>query len=120
MTEEELMEHFNDPLYFGRPQEYDLEIKGSNVSCGDYLTLFLKYSQDNEHLESLFFESDACSLCTASTSIFLKWINEQNLNLKDIHTLDEEKIFELLGFKPSMNRIKCCTLCIKTLKAFED
>jgi nitrogen fixation NifU-like protein len=116
MSEEELLEHFKNPNNYGRPEKCDLEIKGLNVSCGDYLTLFVGMDRDRKKVERLSFESSACSVCVAATSVFTNWANSTGLEIKDLWELNEEKIFELLGFKPSMSRIKCCTLCIKTLK----
>jgi nitrogen fixation NifU-like protein len=95
---------------------------GFNPACGDEVTVFVRQTPEQK-IEAVSFESQACAICTASTSLMTTQVKgksrEQALALQrrfiDFLTRDapEEGLGNLQalgGVKKFPQRLKCATL----------
>ena len=126
-----IMEHYQNPLhrYVVEDDNY-IKVNTSNSSCIDNLDLFLKIN--NNIIEDVSFEGEACVISISSTNIlinlligktkedgiyiidnYLKMINEEEY---DKEVLKELMVFDDTSKQPS--RIKCATLSANGIKKF--
>jgi nitrogen fixation NifU-like protein len=95
---------------------------GYNPACGDEVTVFVRQTPGHD-IEAVSFESQACAICTASTSLMTTQVKgksrEEALALQrrfiDFFTKDypEEglgNLQALAGVKKFPQRLKCATL----------
>ena len=132
----ELEELYNDVImdhYTLSPNKKDLidctsEMKGTNPSCGDEITLKIKVN--NDIIEDMAFLGTGCAISISSTSIMIDLIRGKNIKeafeiiknfrnminkeAENIDSLEEAVIFENISNMPA--RIKCATLCYNTLE----
>lgn len=112
MYKDEILDLYKHPLNEGKIEDADIIKEGENPSCGDHLTIYANLEKNN--IKDIKHESDACAICTASTSILTEEI--QNKSRKEILDLDKDWMLEKLGIDVSPMRMKCALLGLKTLQ----
>ena len=111
MYRDEILDLYNNPRNSGKIEDADLVLQGENPSCGDTLTLYLN---QNGEIEEIKHDSDACAICTASTSILTEEVKD--LNVEEVMKLDKDWMLEKLGIDISPMRMKCALLGLETLQ----
>lgn len=119
-----IMEHYEHPrnheLVENNP-EYK-EINMDSETCIDNINIQAKFNDDS--IEDIRFDGEACAICTSSTSIMTELligktfdeanhIIEQYMNMIYEKDYDEDLLEEAIAFKNThkqANRIKCATL----------
>ena len=64
---EQVLAHSRAPQHFGRIDDADLVVAGSNPLCGDSLQVYI--ALDGERLRELAFEGHGCAISVASASM---------------------------------------------------
>lgn len=112
-----ILDHYHEPVNFGKPEHFDIELSESNGSCGDAFTFYFSLSQNK--LLSMHFEGEGCAISTAACSILSEAI--KNKSLSQIEKFSSEDLSNLLGIHPSPARAKCLQLPLRAVKqAIED
>lgn len=81
-----LLEHANHPSHNGEMGNYDFENTAENSSCGDKITLMLKFDKDDQILDASW-TGKGCAIAKASADILcctLLQENSDNLILDEI------------------------------------
>lgn len=112
MYRDEILDLYNNPRNSGKIEDADIIKEGDNPSCGDHLTLYANIEE--EKIVEIKHESDACAICTASTSILTEEV--KGLSKEEIQELDKDWMLEKLGIEVSPMRMKCALLGLKTLQ----
>lgn len=112
MYKDEILDLYKNPRNSGKIDDPTLELEGENPGCGDQLKLYATLEEDI--IIKTTHESDACAICTASTSILTEEIG--GLTKKEILDLDKDWMLEKLGIEVSPMRMKCALLGLKTLQ----
>lgn len=105
--------------------------KGHNPSCGDEITLEIKFNEDI--IEDLAFTGQGCAISQASTSImidlikgkskeeglklvetFISMIKREITNEEELEILEDAFVFKNISNMPA--RVKCAILAWHTLK----
>lgn len=100
-----------------------IKINTNNESCIDNLDIYVKLSDDNK-IEDIKFDGEACVICISSTSIMIKSLIGKNvdeakiiinnyLNMIDEKEYDEKLLGELNVYNDTYkqpSRKKCATL----------
>ena len=110
MYRDEILDLYKNPRNSGKIQDADHVLEGENPSCGDQLTLYIDKKEGE--ISDIKHESDACAICTASTSILTEEV--KGLNIEEINDLNREWMLEKLGIDISPMRMKCALLALKT------
>ena len=122
-----MIQHGNNPLNFGKPQEYEHTEEGFNALCGDKINIYFS-SIDNKEV-NFSFVSVGCIICKASGSLMTKELNKKDLenieasidnamiginkgNLKDDFFSNE--LMTLNQIKNFPSRLKCALIPWKT------
>jgi len=125
-----VLDHSRHPRNFQRLEPADRVVVGHNPLCGDKITLYLRF--DDEQINNLTFEGTGCAISMASASIMSESLSHQTI---DDAQSEIDKIMQqfqssapdqaplggdmaaLDGVRAFPSRIKCATLAWKTLEA---
>ncbi len=112
MYRDEILDLYNNPRNSGIIEDSDIELEGENPSCGDHLTLYANL--EDGKITEIKHESEACAICSASTSILTEEV--EGLSIEEVNDLDQDWMLEKLGIEVSPMRMKCALLGLKTLQ----
>ena len=109
----------------------DKEEHGHNPSCGDDITLQIKF--DGEEISKISFTGHGCAISQASTSImidllkgktkkeakilidiFIKMVNGEKIEDNELEKIGDARAFKNISKIPA--RVKCATLAWETMK----
>jgi len=127
-----VLDHSRRPRNYGEMPDADVHVHGDNPSCGDEITLHLKFDA-NRDIGDVAFTGNGCSLCMASASMMTQKIkNKSRANAEALwnefhHMLTAEKepdqlddklgdLQVLIGVRKFPMRVKCATLPWQALK----
>ena len=132
LYQEVIFDHNRNPRNFRVMQDADREVEGFNPLCGDRLTLYLKFA-DNNVIEDASFQGSGCAISTASVSLMTEIVKgksaaEATQLFETFHKMttgqDDEidmqaigKLAVLAGVCEYPARVKCATLAWHTLDA---
>ncbi len=128
-----ILDHNRSPRNFGRLEPADAAATGHNPLCGDRLELTLR--MDGDRLKELRFEGQGCAISVASASLMSEAVT--GLPRADIERLEQQvhalltqpgyqspqdlgKLLALAGVHEFPVRVKCASLCWRTLQAALD
>ncbi len=123
---EVILEHARRPRNFGELPDATCHIHGDNPTCGDEVTLHVKFGE-NQDISEVTFTGSGCSICMASASIMTQKIKKRSRTeaadlwnrFQDLLKLDAEptdlddtlgELQALQGVRKFPMRIKCATL----------
>lgn len=106
-----ILEHHRFPRHKGRLNRASMSTEGTNASCGDKVTLTLKW--DGKKLANARFHGEGCALSLASCDILLEHVI--GMTATKIATLTPGDMYDLLGVAVNPGRSACALLCLKTL-----
>lgn len=112
MYRDEILDLYKNPRNSGKIEDADIQEEGDNPSCGDHLTIYAIL--EDGKVSEIKHESEACAICTASTSILTEEV--EGLSVDEIKNLDHDWMLEKLGIEVSPMRMKCALLGLKTLQ----
>lgn len=118
-----ILEHYQNPVNKGLIENEDyVKINMNNESCIDEVDLMIKFN--NNKIEDIRFDGEACAICTSSTSIMIDTLKGKTLNeakeiinnFKDMldekefnkDVLEQALVYEDISKQP--NRKKCALL----------
>jgi nitrogen fixation NifU-like protein len=112
-----LLDHYQRPRHRGALEDADVQMPGGNPGCGDVVTVYLKATEDHEHIEDVSYEGEGCTISMAASSMLLEEVVEGNLTMEQVLEMDYNEMIEKLGRQIVASRPKCATLGLGTLKA---
>ena len=113
-----ILDHYENPRHRGKLDDATVTIKGGNPGCGDVITAYLKLDPtDNDRVINVSFDGQGCTISQAAASILSERII--GLPLAEVTALDHEAFIEDLGREVVVNRLRCATLALNTVKAAE-
>ena len=112
-----LLDHYQRPRHRGALEDADVQMPGGNPGCGDVVTVYLKGSDDHEHIEDVSYNGEGCTISMAASSMLLEEVVAGNLTMDEILEMDYNEMIEKLGRQIVASRPKCATLGLGTLKA---
>lgn len=111
-----ILDHYENPRHRGKLEDATVAIKGGNPGCGDIITAYLKLDPaDHDRVLDVSFEGEGCTISQAAASILSEQII--GLPLAEVTALDHEAFIEDLGREVVVNRLRCATLALNTVKA---
>jgi len=136
LYKEVVLDHCRRPRNFGELPDADAHVHGDNPSCGDEITLHVKFGANNDIADAAFTGS-GCSLCMASASMMTQkikqrptadaealWASLHGLLTAEVEPEPDDKLGELQvlqGVRKFPMRVKCATLPWQALRqAFAD
>jgi nitrogen fixation protein NifU and related proteins len=111
-----ILDHYENPRHRGKLKDATVTMKGGNPGCGDIIEVYLKVDE-NDRIADVSFEGEGCTISQAAASILSEQIIGQTL--EDVKNMDHTQFIEDLGREVVINRLKCATLALNTVKAAE-
>lgn len=110
--QENILDHYKHPHRKGALLEYDAKEEGTNPSCGDELTLYVKYA--DEKISDLGFTGEGCAISQAAMSM----LGERLIGMtrEDAGKLSGQDMYDMLGVAVGPQREKCALLPLRTLQ----
>ena len=126
-----ILDHSRRPRNFGELPGADVDIDADNPSCGDEITLHLKFGADDK-IEGVSFTGSGCSICMASASMMTQKLKKKSRaessalmhTFHDMLTAEQETeppaslgdLGLLKGVRKFPLRVKCATLAWHALE----
>src|SRR5258707_2141325 len=111
-----ILDHYEHPRHHGPMPDATVSIKGGNPGCAHIVTGHRKLDQDYRITDASF-EGEGCPISQAAASILSEQIIGKTL--EDVNNMDHNQFVDDLGRDVVINRLKCATLALNTVKAAE-
>lgn len=109
---EQLLEHYRQPDYAGRPAKFDWSWRDLNASCGDSCEVFVR--MDGEKVAEARFEGHGCAVSIAAADLLMgAAVGQEAATLSAWQFAD---ITRLLGVPIGPARQKCASLALQSLQ----
>ncbi len=113
LYQEQILDHYKHPRNKGYLEDADVREKGHNASCGDTLTLHLKW--EGERLANVMFEGLGCAISQSGASMLTEYVKGKSR--AEISALSSAIMTELYGVEVGPQREKCAMLAYGTLRS---
>lgn len=111
-----ILDHYEHPRNRGPLASADVVMKGGNPGCGDIVTLYVRLDGD-ERISEITFEGEGCTISQAAASMLTEMAVGKSL--AEVEQMNAADFVEALGREIVINRLRCATLALNTLKAAE-
>lgn len=120
---EEILEHYREPLNFGRLKKFDKSSKQLNPFCGDEIEMFVEFKNGDvlqgeafkgEALQKIKFVGKGCAISIAAGSILTEFAKGKRKT--QLTKFSEKDMLKLLGIEVSETRKKCALLPLFVLR----
>lgn len=109
-----ILDHSQDPQNKGRLADADVQLGGGNPGCGDLITIYLKFD-DDDRVTDVSFEGEGCTISQAGGSIVTDLV--KGLTVSEIAELGTQTMFDEMGEEVVKSRVRCATLALGTMQA---
>lgn len=106
------MDHARSPRNKGVLPDADTVQKGNNPSCGDQMTLYIKY--DGDTVKDVRFDGIGCAVSQAAASLLTEKI--KGMSRVNMEKLTDGDMYDLLKVEIHGSREKCALLALNTLR----
>lgn len=129
-----ILDNYQNPANRGEPREEGyIKVNTNNSSCIDNIDIWIKI--ENDVIEDIRFDGEACAISTASTSIMTKELKNKTIEeakkyIENFYNMIEERDYDSGEFQEAVcfdtiykqeNRRTCATLPHKgILKAIDE
>lgn len=111
---EEILDHYKNPLNFGRLKKFNKYSKKLNPFCGDEMEIFIQ--SQNGIIKDISFLAKGCAISIAGGSILTKFLKGKTK--KELTKFSEKDMLSLLGIEVSETRKKCALLALSAAKDY--
>lgn len=112
---EDLIDEAKHPSNFGDLADADTTTTQFNASCGDVITVAVKFSEDKTTIADIKWKGHGCIISQAAMSVLSEKI--KGYPVAQIRKLSQETILEELGLSEiSVGRVKCLLLGLSAIK----
>ncbi len=107
-----VLDHFQNPRNLTEMKNADAVGMGANPTCGDVLTLYLKF--ENNHIKKATFKTMGCGAAIASGSLLTEILPGKTA--EEARRIVPQTLVEALGGLPAI-KMHCPELAIEALKS---
>lgn len=117
---EEILEHYRDPMNFGKPEQFDTSSRQVNPFCGDEIEVFVKFDKKTRGVNTIpplrwkitdiGFEGKGCAISMAAASMLTE--HAKGKDRKQLTKFLEQDMLKLLNIEVSETRKKCALLAL--------
>lgn len=112
MYTEVILDYYRKPPNKGKIANADAKFRDWNPLCGDEVEVYLKLK--DSIVSQIKFEGDGCAISQAATSMLGEYA--EGKPIKEIESLSNEAVLNLLGIKVTPLRTKCALLGFNAIK----
>jgi nitrogen fixation protein NifU and related proteins len=111
---EVILDHYKNPRGHGVIAEADAEAEGQNPLCGDEVSIYVRFGEDNDTIDEVEFSGRGCAISQAATSMLTEMV--QGKKATEVAALDKDELLDEIGIPLTPIRLKCAMLGLTTLK----
>ena len=111
---EVILDHYKNPRGHGVIEGADATAEGQNPLCGDEVTIYVAFAEDNETIEEVKFNGRGCAISQASTSMLMEMVKGRTAG--EVAVLPKEELLAEIGIPLTPVRLKCAMLGLGVLK----
>ena len=111
---EVILDHYKNPRGHGVIAEADAEAEGQNPLCGDEVSIYVRFGEDQDTIDEVKFSGRGCAISQAATSMLTEMV--QGRKASEVAELDKDELLEEIGIPLTPIRLKCAMLGLTTLK----
>ncbi|PIR74720.1 MAG: Fe-S cluster protein [Candidatus Magasanikbacteria bacterium CG10_big_fil_rev_8_21_14_0_10_47_10] len=109
---EYILDLYKNPLNKKRLPAADVSGQGDNASCGDVISMQLRF--ENDIVIDIGFQGDGCAISQAAASLITDEVKGKSI--ADIALISDGQMMDMLQIPISHTRHKCALLALKTIK----
>ena len=114
MYREVILDHYKNPRGHGTLENAHAHAEGQNPLCGDEVSIFVRFADDDETIDEIAFEGRGCAISQAATSMLTEIVKGRKAS--DVAALPKEELLEEIGIPLTPIRLKCALLGLGVLK----
>jgi nitrogen fixation protein NifU and related proteins len=111
---EVILDHYKNPRGHGVIAEADAEAEGQNPLCGDEVSIYVRFGEDQDTIDEVKFSGRGCAISQAATSMLIEMV--QGKKASEVAGLDKDELLDEIGIPLTPIRLKCAMLGLTTLK----
>ena len=111
---EVILDHYKNPRGHGVIDGADAEADGQNPLCGDEVSIYVRFGEDDDTIDEVKFSGRGCAISQAATSMLTEMV--QGRKASEVAELDQDELLEEIGIPLTPIRLKCAMLGLTTLK----
>ena len=111
---EVILDHYKNPRGHGVLEDADAEAEGQNPLCGDEVSIYVRFGEDDDTIDEVKFSGRGCAISQASTSMLMEMVEGRTAT--EIAELPKDELLEEIGIPLTPIRLKCAVLGLTTLK----
>ena len=108
-----ILDHYSHPRNYGRLDEAEIDIEGSNPGCGDVIRLQARIDS-NLVISDVRFMGNGCTVSMASASLLTTLI--EGLSLQEAVRIADNRMLEALETSLSPRRFDCALLGLHLIR----
>ena len=113
MYQENILDHYRNPVNFGHIENPDIKFRDLNPLCGDAIEVTIRVCKKNI-IEDMKFEGSGCAISMASADIVSGFLKGKSLD--EVEKIGRQDVLDMLGIEISYVRLKCAMLILKVVK----
>ena len=111
-----LVDHFNNPRYWGGLEDADVAMPGGSPECGGSVVIYLKAGEEGR-IKALSFTGQGDIISMAATSLILEQVMGDGLTMNEVLALDYDTFVDRVGREAVGSRTRNATMGLSTLKS---
>lgn len=109
---QQILDLARNPLNKGILSEYDATYRDFSTSCGDEITVYLKF--EGGKVTGVMHDSHGCAISQAAVSLLTDAVKGKTK--EEVLAMNESDMLKLLGISVTANRMSCAMLGFSTLR----
>lgn len=116
LYQEAILDELRHPHNKGELVDADVSLHETNASCGDDVTVFLKFDVSGQKVAAVKWQGQGCAISQAAMSLLSEELSGMSRN--EVLQLKQADIEKLLGLEQPIayGRIKCLLLGLETVQ----
>ena len=111
---EVILDHYKNPRGHGVMEDADAEAEGQNPLCGDEVSIYVRFAEDDDTIDEVKFSGRGCAISQAATSMLTEMVKGRRSS--EVAAMPKEDLLEEIGIPLTPVRLKCAILGLTTLK----
>jgi len=114
MYREIILDHYKNPRGHGVIEGADAEAEGQNPLCGDEVSIYVQFADDDETIDDVKFRGHGCAISQASTSMLMDMVKGRTAT--EVASMSRDELLDEVGIPLTPIRLKCALLGLGVLK----
>lgn len=111
---EVILDHYKNPRGHGVIEDADAHADGVNPLCGDEISIYVSFGEDNETIDDVKFSGRGCAISQAATSMLVDMVKGRKA--AELAAMPKDELLEEIAIPLTPIRLKCALLGLGVLK----